>query len=478
MTKKLVLVQDLLYFVDIFKQPVYLNVNNNPKYSTIIGSLISFLLVPIVIFLFFQSPMFLKINPAIIDQTKRNSFSAGLGLENNNFQLYIGVTDNLNRGFHIDPTIFKINLVYLSYVTDQTNKTNVEINYDIRNLTLCNESNQTASRQLYEDLNLNNYLCPDNNTYYLEGYYGEPNIFGFSIALSICNNDTDGVMCQPIDKITEFFSNEWIGFTIGFTQYNYDVLNISSPIQGSIEVSSLQITVDQSKNRGIFLKNLQFLNDEGWIMADEKISNSFMLDTTIDYLGSANFENQNSWLNNIISFSFFASKNFQNVSRRYQKIQELLGSINGTLSFLIMIGYFLTSIQIKLNVVKLLMNELYSFPAKADSYMKKTEKSPFFCKIDFHANDAIECQLKNDFAPSIELPTYKGSLNALKHICDVEGKNVTSEKKSQITEKEIEKWKKKENININIFQYLQMKFRCFAQNSILSLFNKAEEMVK
>ena len=459
MNQKVLLLREILYFADVFKKPIYLNVEHNQKYSTFLGSFISLLFIPIILYLFLQSPMFLKIDPYVLDQTHRYSFSPMISLNNENFKLYFALTDNLQRAIPLDPSIFKFDLMY-GRMDSHTNFSYSEF----RKLIFCNESKQPGMKQVSQDLSLNHYLCPENTTFDLKGSHTEPEVSAFSVALSICNNETDGVVCQPIDKIREYFSQSYKGLTIGFNSYYYDVLNFNNPIQETLEFQAIAITMDQTKNRGFYFKNLKFINDHGWIFPNEEIINSFNVDDVVDYIGSTTLEHQNSFFNNMISFTIFASKKIQNVSRRYQNFQELLGNMNGTLSFLILIGYFLTSIQINLSLSTLLMNKLYSFPM-TDSNNKNGKRS-LFIKENLNFKKDNSSQSNPVVQATFELSKYNGSLKASKDI------EITPKNNLKTEENE------KKSLKINLFEYIKSKLPCFSKNSKIALFDKAEKLIQ
>lgn len=432
--------------------------NNHTKQSTFLGSLISISLIAIILIQFFQSPLLTKTNPSIIDQTQSQQFSPLITLNQENFPLYFTLTDSLNRPIPIDPTVFKIDV---NHGKIETNETNGEMYFlwdDAKKVVQCP---------------LTNFLCVENNSFFLEGDHDEPSLSAFSISLSICNNETDKVICKPFQEIKEFFKSSYMGLTVYFTQYTYDVLNYTNPLQPSKKNFHFPVTVDQNKNKGIYLKKLEFSSDDGFYLTNEIEQNAFMVDQTIDNLGTTNLETQNTWTNYIISFIFFSSKNIQKVSRRYQKIQELLGSLNGTMTFLIMVGYIITSLQIDLNFIKIIINELYTLPLKADSNERKsilknftTKKSRIVKGISFVLPKEL---LKNGFPSRLKKPQNT----------DEQPFDLNSDMRKKSADNQLKREKPKENknisININLFQYLKMKLGIFSKSSQLDYFNTAEE---
>ena len=156
---------DFLYFIDIFKKPLYLNINTKPKYSTCLGSFFSLLLIPVIVFQFFQSPLYLKTNPNVIDQIRRLSYSPLVHLTNDNFKFYVGLTNAVSQAYAYDPKVFKVELIVGSVVVNQT--ANVpETQVTVSKFRYCTElaENQTN----FDFSQLTNYLCPEDSAFDLK----------------------------------------------------------------------------------------------------------------------------------------------------------------------------------------------------------------------------------------------------------------------------------------------------------------------
>ena len=105
----------------------------------------------------------------------------------------------------------------------------------------------------------------------------------------------------------------------------------------------------------LYLKKLIFISDNGLVFSNETYDYGFMKERSE---GSSDYVMVDSPL---ISINLFSSKNNQKSKRQYQKFGDLLANIGGVINFLMICGYFLTSLENRLQIHNHIMNRLYSF---------------------------------------------------------------------------------------------------------------------
>lgn len=364
----------VLSSIDLFKKPIYMTLNKHSTHSTLLGSFFSICLFIFLTIQFFQSPLYTKTNPSIIDQTKPKQRAPLINLNDQNFNLYFALTDSTGESIPVDPTVYKITIYNGTIQINSSTKEQKNLWLSTNNAEPCENSEENHKKNLRK-----NYLCASNNSFFLQGSFDQDLISAFSISLSICNNKTDGVICQSNENIRKFFESHYMGLTVFYNYFTYDVLNYSQPFQEYSTFSHISISLDESKNKVLYFKKIELVTDDGFLLPNENKRDSFMVDNIVDNLGSSKLESQNTLDNFIVCMSFFSSKSVQSVTRTYQKIDNLLGSLNGVLSFLLIIGNIITSLQININFIKTIINELYEFPTKSmEIEMSKSIKQVHF----------------------------------------------------------------------------------------------------
>lgn len=423
------MVLNTIYYIDFFKKPILLNLNNHPKQASVLGCMISTFLILLLLLQFFYSPLFTKTNPTIVTQTKINQLSPLIKVNEKNFNLMFRLTDKFGQTVALDPSIFKISVNY-GLVLEKNLMGNLKW-ANKGKVVPCDSKNSTL-------------FCVQNMSSILNGTFDE-STSSFNILVSVCDNATDEVSCKTIPQINEFFQNSYVGFDLYFNQFTSDVMNYSEPFFQIRNFFHYSLNLSISKNKAIYLKKVELLTDDGFYLTNEKKTDSF----TVDYTNEENEYNNDI---SLLSISFFPSKKHDIIYRRYQKIQELLGDLNGTMTFLLILGYFVTSLQSQLNVIQTIVNELYYFPRKTQelSLIKKVllRKRRVSKVLAFTAKKDI---LTNGFSPQKKISTSDPFYE--------------NRKKSLVRELEDSKKKYDKNpLNFSLYQYLKCKIGFFSKD--------------
>ena len=344
------LIQLLFYEVDIFKVPFILLFKNRKKSSTFTGSLISICILSIVLYLFISSNMFLKINPFVIDQITTNDHAAQIQLTPENFQVAAGVANSFGLGFQ-DPSIFKIQFIQVDIDFDAELNSKKISRKEIKTTKNCT-SESFSDPNTFNNLGLKNYACPINGSFILEGGFDERSVRAVVVMIAYCNNKTDGIICKRPDEITNFFKDK--GLWLYYQDFIYDNSNYMSPVKENWRLQAVQ-SAAIPRLVDLYLKKLIFISDNGLVFSNETYDYGFMKERSE---GSSDYVMVDSPL---ISINLFSSKNNQKSKRQYQKFGDLLANIGGVINFLMICGYFLTSLENRLQIHNHIMNRLYSF---------------------------------------------------------------------------------------------------------------------
>lgn len=158
-------VSDAIKAVDIFSEPIYLNMKGKKKLSTSLGSILSVILITYLLFEGIQQciSMFKRENPQIYQINEMEDDPTVISLNNtNNFIFAVSISRyaevlNLTQG---SPLSFAI--TFNQYIRPSPNATRVKLK-NIVYMAPCNASNFPESiygAGTFESLNLNKAFCP------------------------------------------------------------------------------------------------------------------------------------------------------------------------------------------------------------------------------------------------------------------------------------------------------------------------------
>ena len=370
------LLEDIFYEADIFKVPFSLLFHNRKKSSTIFGSIFSFIIVGIVLYLFFTSNMMLKINPNVIDQVTTNPAATLIELTPENFEIAAGVADSFGKGYS-DPTIFKIQFIQIEIGFNETINSKQITNQTIFKTKQCNQSS-FADPTTFQNFGFANYTCLDDGNFQIEGGFDEKSLKAVVVMISYCNSSSDGVICKNLTEIDNFFQDK--GLWLYYQDDIYDVSNYQNPINKNWRLLTVQCTSVPRIN-DLYLKKLIFINDDQFLFTDEHYQYGFMKESTeqsSDYVMVAS---------PLISINIFSSKNNQKTKRQYQKLGELVASIGGIINVLIIVGFVITNLENQLQMQNHIMNTLYSYSYHPREKIHSNQKGNSMAKIDHHLWD-------------------------------------------------------------------------------------------
>ena len=351
--------EEIFYEADIFKVPFILLFQNRKQSSTILGSLFSFTIVAIVLYLFTTSNMLLKINPLVIDQTTTNDHAALIDLSASNFEIAAGVANSFGLGFQ-DPTIFKVQFIQIEIDFNETINSK-QISKKVIKPTKPCTPDSFKDPTTFNSLGLANYACPKDGTFQLEGGFDERSVKAVVVMISYCNNQTDGVICKSQADINTFFKDK--GLWLYYQDDIYDISNYQNPLKKNWRLQAIQCAA-VSRIIDLYLKKLIFINDDSFLFTNDQSLYGFMKERSE---GLSDYVMVDSPL---ISINLFSSKNNQKTKRQYQKLGDLIASIGGIINVLIIIGFIITNLENQLQMQNHIMNSLYSY-----SYEKR-EKLP------------------------------------------------------------------------------------------------------
>ena len=347
--------------IDIFQSPFYFNIKGRPQISSLLGGFLSLAIFGFLMAFLSKSDVFTHSNPSTIDQSISLATPSRLNLNSENFGMIAAVTD-LPGNVYNDPTIFSLSIIQKSINIS----TGQFISFDNIELHPCVQEDFEWDSSIFDTLHLGDWSCPSNKTFIIDGGWNNIYITYLSITVQLCDNLTMNNTCKTYEEMNEYLADKYINFYMRESTHN--LLDYLNPIKWTYKVYFWTIGANVRKTFSINVKEVQIDTDDGILF--QSIHSDF--GSQIDSI-SLDFDlTYNQYIGQI---NFFSSYQIQHSQRIYEKIQIVIASLGGMLGLFIQVGFLITHIQQKLNIIQILMNGLYSFSVK-----KKNKKNNIYEK--------------------------------------------------------------------------------------------------
>ena len=389
---------------DMFQSNISLFFNNRIKRSSKIGFILTLILIIILSCFFSQTDMFLKKSPFVVSQRITNIHAPPVRFDQNHV-LVLNLNDDNNTNFY-DPSIFTMTYTIYHLKVD-ANGTFREIDHRVLDLILCQEKPLTDI-SLFESLGLKDALCLTNDTFEVEGYWDENEVYYAQAELYLCDNMTSNITCKSPEEIAYFFTSTAKYFGAVMHGMSLKIDDYEHPIKTKVDYFFNLMDLDFRKTMTIYLKNFELITHDGYFMQSTTVQTNFLKDYLTTDVGMR--RSQKEVVGQIV---LYASHDLDQNARRYQSLTEVLAYMAGLANFYILICSLVTNIQNYLQSLKIILNYLYFFPKlyKNQEYPlhdnKKTNKSkiePKKLKPKVNVKEKDMMTLEHKRADSIEVP--------------------------------------------------------------------------
>ena len=258
------------------------------------------------------------------------------------------IVSDANNNYYYDPSIYTFSMQYQYY-----NNTSGQLIYEeTKELQMCQSSDFIAHGSYYDDLELDEVICPVTGNFTLEGFWDDTIVKTVNVYLYTCNNDTSPITCQSPDEITAFFKNKYLNAY--YSSNIIDVNQYTTPIQQIYQSEYMALDTSFSKGMRLTFAKVQVETDNGVIFPNIYETDSFIFaEKDVDFV-----PNNNVWIGNIVLYS---AAEIYIVNRRYQKFQDAIAAVGGLANSLLIMGFVLTSLEKEFIVFTILMSKLYTF---------------------------------------------------------------------------------------------------------------------
>ena len=331
--------------LDQFGVAPNINWKGNPKTHSLCGLCSTFLVIVliIVIAVLFSSNMVHKKNPT---QTQ-STFYGGLGKETRaindaTFKVAFGLMNMTTFKYFTDPSIYTIS-ASLNIGNDEGSRKAIPINIE----TCSNDPS---------DLYYQATCFSKNQTHIDHLYISDANIASIEVTFKKCSSLTSNVTCASTNDInTKLSGSTW---NIAYSVWSIDPTNYERPISMESKDERYAISLTSCKKLRFNLLAVEFTSDNGWLIPATTIRNMItyensQMDYFTDNYGDAFF---------IMNLQMSGNRVFY--GREYEKIQDVLAQITGTMSLITLIVGVLALPYAKTKMYELLVNEAYNIVLK------------------------------------------------------------------------------------------------------------------
>ena len=355
-------IKRILDAFDIFRLPVTLFFNKSEKISTLNGKLITITIIGFLIYFASNSDLFQKINPQILSKDIKVDKRPTFFFDKSNFTFSVGLADSANN-FMIDPAIYELSLV----IFQQTG--GYEPIIQKYPLILCQKKDFVLHPDQFEKQNLNGTYCLPDITLKIEGFWNEDTISYIYVDLNKCvNSSMNNNSCRTSEEINNFIELAYIDI---YLENSYlDLTNFSEPFKQQLSIFYQKIDINLYKSIEFYLTSAIIRTDYGWFFEAFEFENNYYIS---NYLTDVGYYLE---LECLYSISIYSSDETNQITRKYQKLQDVLAQFGGVCNLLMIFGFFLSKLENSFNFSYEAMNKIYNFyiPESDENNKRKPQK--------------------------------------------------------------------------------------------------------
>ena len=378
-------VLNFIKFIDLFGHTPSFVINQELKYKTIFGGILSIiiLILGLILLCFFSIELFSRKAPSINLSTKLEPNPKKLYYFDN-FEFIIGINDE-NLEMIYDETIFNIKAYLYSKKDTEEDFFANPIELDLEQCK--NVLNNSINYYLFQNIDLHNYFCISNkqnnidlNDIYINEFWGNINFHMLQLRFFECQNTTNYNNCKSHDEIIKYLNYKTLSIYI---VDNYvSTQNYKNPFARGLKEYFFYITPTHTLSLTQYIHHVIVKSDDGFIFTTNKKQNAFQLHDMINH--DISYRTSDSF----IDFSFQLRNFIVDYSRKYYKFQELIAQVGGVFSCLNLITILILRFYTSNVYFEFLINN--HFEVRLDEFMKKNNnilnKKKFYSKEKLASN--------------------------------------------------------------------------------------------
>jgi hypothetical protein len=332
--------KNILLSIDQFGVKPELNFNNEDKFNTKTGGVISILFFIVLILgcAYFSQELFNKQKPSILQADIYDSDPMRFNITPDNFGLFLGIEDK-DFNYYIDPTIYQIKASIETVYRTFDNNNQPVFNFSstpIRTEQCVLERHFPNFIEQFESQPLKGLNCihpHDANSLFMDGFWGEESFVYLFARFFACKNGTD-VVCKSQEVIDEYLNGGFIG--IDFVNTIFDPVNYTTPHKYVRKDYYSTISNLYFKEINFYMNNVDYYTDQGILTEYDDLKQHLIFETAIE-----NFDMRKQ--DNFANVVFRLSNMRLSVQRKYMKFQDFLAQMGGLMNGLLVVLNYLLS---------------------------------------------------------------------------------------------------------------------------------------
>lgn len=335
---------------DMFGITYNFKMENEEKYKSLSGGILSIIFYSLTIALFFSFgvDLYQRKSPKVSFNSKIENHQNTI-LSNLNFTLAFRVEDSF--GIQIkNQSIINFEVGFFHYDMDDNGKwalTAIQANQSIT-YSMCSEIEGYKAKEKFYNISLANWYCVNFTNFTFGGYWDGKFINGILINTLQCSSRVTNQFskyntsqCLDDKQMEKVYDSNYTGTNIFYSFLYMESLpvmdNFEFPLRNYLVNKYEMLNLRISKRAVQLFKRIVVDSDFGWLFADRKTENDISNDMiTSDFMLKDEF-NQNILFTHLI----YLGRKVDTYYRIYTKLQEVLASVGGFSKIFLMLLNFL-----------------------------------------------------------------------------------------------------------------------------------------
>jgi len=362
--------------IDIYAQPLKLNLNGNYKLKTSIGGYFTIVTVIIMVFYtWFQAKeLYLKKNPSIYNQKITMDQANLITFDKDSFSPFFFQIFDLNEKPFIEPSVLNIKLRTKRIIKSKIqNITIIDINTcEKKHFNKFDNSSQQG-RKSYDFIIKNQYFCTElKENLNISGSYIEDDLTMIQILVYPCRNSTGNVVCKSQKEIDQIIWNKRLFLSFFYPLLSINLNDYSNPITFNLKEDYYYLP--QTFNYKYFTYGVDVVlisTDGGYINKDDWEASGNSIN-----LISNDIRNINDYDPHFFSIDILSTFYKDSFTRSYIKIFDIISICGGLFNTIRLFFLYLTNFLFDFEVTEIMMNNVFAFkdPFRAVEIENETDK--------------------------------------------------------------------------------------------------------
>jgi hypothetical protein len=320
-------IKNFFSFFDINGEHISLNIKGKSQSNTAIGGIFTILAIAMILIATWLTgnDIIYKTQPLtdLEDQLfKQRPF---IYLDKYTFPISFCLQDNYQNTYNV-PKYIKYDLVNMKIYS--TNATVETTPIESENCTY-----EHFPNMLKDDIDKSgiiNYQCLKNQNITIGGFYDNPIVQLALFRIRLCNNETDGGICAPIEEINQFIGTKVLAWNVYFQNTIINPKDYANPSQPYILNQYKIIKESAFKNFNIYVRRQEIETDHGIIFNAPETEITYAFD-------GSDVDEADAVPDSMIDINFMVANHGPILHRRYLKIPTIVANIGGLANLLLLL---------------------------------------------------------------------------------------------------------------------------------------------